>query len=203
MKVKTLVLASSNNHKAKEIGMILGRNYQIKTQEEFGVPFVPENGKTFSENAYIKASQLAKNISIPVIADDSGLEVLSINNQPGIYSARYASIGATDEENINKLLGALKNRPSSERKAKFICSLVLIEDHDKQKVSYFNGEWKGEIANKKTGRHGFGYDPIFQPAGMSISSAQMSAEEKDALSHRGKSLRSLAPHVIQMLASLG
>ena len=155
MKVKTLVLASSNNHKAKEVGMILGRNYQIKTQEEFSVPFVPETGKTFAENAYIKANQLAKNISLPVIADDSGLEVLSINNQPGIYSARYAYIGATDEENINKLLGALKDNPSSERKARFICSLVLIEDYDKQKVSYFNGEWNGEIANKKTGNHGF------------------------------------------------
>ena len=161
MKVKTLVLASSNNHKAKEVGMILGRNYQIKTQEEFSVPFVPETGKTFAENAYIKANQLAKNISLPVIADDSGLEVLSINNQPGIYSARYAYIGATDEENINKLLGALKDNPASERKARFICSLVLIEDYDKQNISYFNGEWKGEIANKKTGNNGFGYDPIF------------------------------------------
>jgi len=191
MKVKTLVLASSNNHKAKEVEMILGRNYQIKTQGEFGVPFVPETGKTFAENAYIKASQLAKNISLPVIADDSGLEVLSINNQPGIYSARYAYIGATDEENINKLLGALKNKPASERKAKFICSLVLIEDYDKQKISYFNGEWKGEIANKKTGNHGFGYDPIFYLPSLKKTAAELAAEIKNKVSHRAIAINEL------------
>ena len=191
MKVKTLVLASSNNHKAKEVGMILGRNYQIKTQEEFSVPFVPETGKTFAENAYIKANQLAKNISLPVIADDSGLEVLSINNQPGIYSARYAYIGATDEENINKLLGALKDNPASERKARFICSLVLIEDYDKQNISYFNGEWKGEIANKKTGNNGFGYDPIFFIPSLRKTAAELATEIKNKVSHRAIAINKL------------
>ena len=191
MKVKTLVLASSNNHKAKEVGMILGRNYQIKTQEEFSVPFVPETGKTFAENAYIKANQLAKNISLPVIADDSGLEVLSINNQPGIYSARYAYIGATDEENINKLLGALKDNPSSERKARFICSLVLIEDYDKQNISYFNGEWKGEIANKKTGNNGFGYDPVFYLPSLKKTAAELATEIKNKVSHRAIAINKL------------
>tara|TARA_B110000438_G_scaffold298781_1_gene347675 strand:- start:2033 stop:2632 length:600 start_codon:yes stop_codon:yes gene_type:complete len=191
MKVKTLVLASSNNHKAKEIEMILGRNYQIKTQEGFGVPFVPETGKTFAENAYIKASQLSKHISLPVIADDSGLEVSSIDNQPGIYSARYASMGATDEENINKLLAALKNTPRSERKARFICSLVLIEDYDKQKVSYFNGEWNGEIANKKTGNHGFGYDPIFFLPSLKKTAAELTGEIKNKISHRAIAIRKL------------
>jgi len=191
MKVKTLVLASSNNHKAKEVGMILGRNYQIKTQEEFSVPFVPETGKTFAENAYIKANQLAKNISLPVIADDSGLEVLSINNQPGIYSARYAYIGATDEENINKLLGALKDNPASERKAKFICSLVLIEDYDKQNIIYFNGEWRGEIANKKTGNNGFGYDPIFFIPSLRKTAAELATEIKNKVSHRAIAINKL------------
>ena len=191
MKVKTLVLASSNNHKAKEVGMILGRNYQIKTQEEFSVPFVPETGKTFAENAYIKANQLAKNISLPVIADDSGLEVLSINNQPGIYSARYAYIGATDEENINKLLGALKDNPASERKARFICSLVLIEDYDKQNISYFNGEWKGEITNKKTGNNGFGYDPIFYLPSLKKTAAELATEIKNKVSHRAIAINKL------------
>ena len=191
MKVKTLVLASSNNHKAKEVGMILGRNYQIKTQEEFSVPFVPETGKTFAENAYIKANQLAKNISLPVIADDSGLEVLSINNQPGIYSARYAYIGATDEENINKLLGALKDNPSSERKARFICSLVLIEDYDKKNISYFNGEWKGEIANKKTGNNGFGYDPVFYLPSLKKTAAELATEIKNKVSHRAIAINKL------------
>ena len=191
MKVKTLVLASSNNHKAKEVGMILGRNYQIKTQEEFSVPFVPETGKTFAENAYIKANQLAKNISLPVIADDSGLEVFSINNQPGIYSARYAYIGATDEENINKLLGALKDNPASERKARFICSLVLIEDYDKQNISYFNGEWKGEIANKKTGNNGFGYDPVFYLPSLKKTAAELATEIKNKVSHRAIAINKL------------
>ena len=191
MKVKTLVLASSNNHKAKEVEMMLGRNYQIKTQEEFSVPFVPETGKTFAENAYIKANQLAKNISLPVIADDSGLEVLSINNQPGIYSARYAYIGATDEENINKLLGALKDNPSSERKARFICSLVLIEDYDKQNISYFNGEWRGEIANKKTGNNGFGYDPIFYLPSLRKTAAELATEIKNKVSHRAIAINKL------------
>lgn len=191
MKVKTLVLASSNNHKAKEVGMILGRNYQIKTQEEFGVPFVPETGKTFAENAYIKASALAKNISLPVIADDSGLEVFSINNLPGIFSARYAYIGATDEENITKLLGALKDKPTLERKAKFICSLVLIEGYDKQKISYFNGEWRGEIANKKTGNNGFGYDPIFFLPSLKKTAAELATEIKNKVSHRAIAINKL------------
>jgi non-canonical purine NTP pyrophosphatase (RdgB/HAM1 family) len=191
MKIKTLVLASSNAHKAKEIKMILGSKYQIKTQQEFDIPYVPETGKTFAENAYIKARHLSKNISLPVIADDSGLEVSAINNKPGIFSARYAHEGATDEKNISKLLSALKKMPASKREAKFICSLVLIDHSISKRSNYFVGEWLGTIANKKKGVHGFGYDPIFFIPSLKKTAAELTEEIKNKISHRAIAIKKL------------
>ena len=191
MKIKTLVLASSNAHKANEIRMILGSSYQIKTQQEFDVPYVPETGKTFTENAYIKARHLSENISLPVIADDSGLEVSAINNEPGIFSARYAYEGATDGENISKLLRALKNIPASKREAKFICSLAFVDSSTIKKASYFIGEWHGVIVDKKKGLHGFGYDPIFFIPSLKKTAAELTDEVKNKISHRAIAINKL------------
>ena len=190
LKNKKILLASSNKGKIKEFKKIFN-NFEVISQEDLGISDAVEDGMSFFENALKKARHASKESQLFTIADDSGIVVPELNFEPGIYSARYASIGATDEENINKLLGALKNRPSSERKAKFICSLVLIEDHDKQKVSYFNGEWKGEIANKKTGRHGFGYDPIFFVPSLKKTAAELSEEIKNKVSHRAIAINKL------------
>ncbi|MEY3195884.1 MAG: hypothetical protein RL252_211, partial [Actinomycetota bacterium] len=123
-----------------------------------------------------------------------------LNGDPGIYSARWAGTHGDDRANLEKVLEQLKDVPDENRTAYFICVASLVLPDGRKKVA--EGRFEGHILHAPVGNNGFGYDPIFQPLGMSISSAQMSAEEKDLVSHRGKSLRSLAPHVIQMLASL-
>jgi XTP/dITP diphosphohydrolase len=138
---------------------------------------------------------------LPAIADDSGLCVDALNGDPGIYSARWAGEHGNDLANIEKVLSQLKDVPDEKRTARFMCVASLVLPDGRQQVA--EGRFEGHILHTPVGENGFGYDPIFQPLGLSISSAQMSAEEKDAMSHRGKSLRAIAPHVIQMLASLG
>jgi XTP/dITP diphosphohydrolase len=137
---------------------------------------------------------------LPAIADDSGLCVDVLNGDPGIFSARWAGEHGNDRANLEKVLDQLKDVPHDNRTAHFMCVASLVLPDGRQQVA--EGRFHGHILNAPVGENGFGYDPIFQPLGMSISSAQMSAEEKDLMSHRGKSLRSLAPHVIQLLASL-
>jgi XTP/dITP diphosphohydrolase len=125
----------------------------------------------------------------------------ALNGDPGIYSARWAGNHGDDQANIEKLLEQLKDVPDSKRTARFKCVASLVLPDGREQVS--EGLFEGHILHAPVGENGFGYDPIFQPLGLSISSAQMSAQEKDVVSHRGKSLRSIAPHVIQMLGSLG
>jgi XTP/dITP diphosphohydrolase len=138
---------------------------------------------------------------LPAIADDSGLCVDFLNGDPGIFSARWAGNHGDDQANIEKLLQQLKDVPDTQRTAHFTCVASLVMPDGREQVA--EGRFEGHILHAPVGDNGFGYDPIFQPLGLSISSAQMSAQEKDEVSHRGKSLRAIAPHVIQMLASLG
>jgi XTP/dITP diphosphohydrolase len=138
---------------------------------------------------------------LPAIADDSGLCVDFLNGDPGIFSARWAGNHGDDQANIEKLLEQLRDVPDNKRTAHFTCVASLVMPDGRVQVA--EGRFEGHILHAPVGENGFGYDPIFQPLGLSISSAQMSAQEKDVVSHRGKSLRSIAPHVIQMLASLG
>jgi XTP/dITP diphosphohydrolase len=138
---------------------------------------------------------------LPAIADDSGLCVDFLNGDPGIFSARWAGIHGDDQANIEKLLEQLKDVPDDKRTARFKCVASLVLPDGREQIA--EGRFEGHILHAPAGMNGFGYDPIFQPLGLRISSAQMSAQEKDLVSHRGKSLRAIAPHVIQMLASLG
>jgi XTP/dITP diphosphohydrolase len=161
---------------------------------------VNETGSTFEENSLLKARYTSEATGLPAIADDSGLCVDALNGDPGIYSARWAGTHGDDRANLEKVLEQLKDVPDEKRTAYFICVATLVLPDGRQQVS--EGRFEGHILHAPVGNNGFGYDPIFQPLGMSISSAQMGPEEKDLVSHRGKSLRSLAPHVIQMLASL-
>jgi len=162
---------------------------------------VDETGSTFEENSLLKARYTCEATGLPAIADDSGLCVDALNGDPGIYSARWAGEHGNDLANIEKVLSQLKDVPDEKRTARFMCVASLVLPDGRQQVA--EGRFEGHILHTPVGENGFGYDPIFQPLGLSISSAQMSAEEKDAMSHRGKSLRAIAPHVIQMLASLG
>jgi XTP/dITP diphosphohydrolase len=137
---------------------------------------------------------------LPAIADDSGLCVDALGGDPGIFSARWAGDHGNDRANLEKVLDQLKDVPDGKRGAHFMCVASLVLPDGRQQVA--EGRFEGHILRAPVGENGFGYDPIFQPVGLSISSAQMSAEEKDLMSHRGKSLRALAPHVIHLLASL-
>ena len=200
-----LVLATRNQGKIEEFRRILeelapGQIDLIGVDQFPHLVDVDETGLSFEENSLLKARYTSEATGLPAIADDSGLCVDALNGDPGIYSARWAGTHGDDRANLEKVLDQLKDVPDENRTAYFICVASLVLPDGRQQVA--EGRFEGHILHAPVGNNGFGYDPIFQPLGMSISSAQMSAAEKDLVSHRGKSLRSLAPHVIQMLASL-
>jgi XTP/dITP diphosphohydrolase len=201
-----LVLATRNQGKITEFRRILdelapGQIELIGVGQFPDLVDVDETGSTFEENSLLKSRYTCDATGLPAIADDSGLCVDFLNGDPGIFSARWAGIHGNDQANIEKLLEQLKDVPDSNRTAHFTCVASLVMPDGRVQVA--EGRFEGHILHAPVGENGFGYDPIFQPLGLSISSAQMSAQEKDVVSHRGKSLRAIAPHVIQMLASLG
>ena len=181
-----LVLATRNPGKTKEMGELLtGFPVVIKNLDDFGpIPEVEEDGSTFEENAYKKASFTAKVLGLPALADDSGLAVHALDGAPGIYSARYAGPGATDEENNTKLLADMAG--CADRSATFIC-VISIAVPCGVALTY-EGRCEGTIATAPQGTEGFGYDPLFYYPPMERSFAELSPVEKNAISHRGKAL---------------
>jgi XTP/dITP diphosphohydrolase len=201
-----LVLATRNQGKIAEFRRILeelapGQIELLGVDQFPDLVDVEETGSTFEENSLLKARYTSEATGLPAIADDSGLCIDALNGDPGIFSARWAGSHGDDRANIEKVLEQLKDVPDEQRTAYFICVASLVMPDGRHTVA--EGRFQGRILHKPVGQNGFGYDPIFQPLGLSISSAEMSAEEKDLVSHRGKSLRAIAPDVIQMLASLG
>ena len=201
-----LVLATRNQGKITEFRRILdalapGAIQLIGVDQFPDLVDVDETGSTFEENSLLKARYTCQETGLPAIADDSGLCVDALNGDPGIFSARWAGSHGNDQANLEKVLDQLKDVPDEKRTAHFMCVASLVLPDGREQVA--EGRFEGHILHAPVGENGFGYDPIFQPLGLSISSAQMSAEEKDLVSHRGKSLRSIAPHVIQLLGSLG
>jgi XTP/dITP diphosphohydrolase len=201
-----LVLATRNQGKITEFRRILdelapGHIELIGVDQFPDLVDVDETGSTFEENSLFKSRYTCNATGLPAIADDSGLCVDFLNGDPGIFSARWAENHGNDQANIEKLLEQLKDVPENKRSAHFKCVASLVMPDGREQVA--EGRFEGHILHAPVGENGFGYDPIFQPLGLSISSAQMSAQEKDLVSHRGKSLRAIAPHVIQMLTSLG
>lgn len=184
-----IVLASRNEKKLEELKRILkDLEIEILSLKDFpSLQEVIEDGLTFEENALKKARYVSMMTGLPVLADDSGLEVEALGGAPGVFSARYAGENATDEENIDKLLSALRNVPFSERKARFVCCIALVYPNGEEYI--FKGEIKGFISETPRGHQGFGYDPIFQPEGHNRTFAEMSQQEKDAISHRSKALK--------------
>ena len=204
--MKKLLLATRNKGKIEEFHRILEEiapgEIELVGLDQFpDLADVEETGSTFQENALLKARQMSAATGLPAIADDSGLCVDALGGDPGIFSARWSGVHGDDEANLRKVLDQIKNVPDADRTAYFICvaALVLLdgESHCEE------GRFHGQLLHHPVGENGFGYDPIFSPDGYSISSAQMSAADKDAISHRGKALRAIAPHVRKMVAELG
>ncbi|TMP07111.1 non-canonical purine NTP pyrophosphatase [Pseudoalteromonas sp. S3178] len=187
---KTLVLATGNPGKVNELANMLSPlNINVVPQSDFNVGEVAETGTTFVENAIIKARHAAKITGMPAIADDSGLEVDGLNGAPGVYSARFAGESASDQDNIDKLLNDLGS--NSNRKARFWCVLVLMRHADDPTPLICSASWEGEITQSQNGEGGFGYDPVFFVAEQNCTSAELTKEQKNAVSHRGQALKKL------------
>ena len=195
--MQKIVLASNNKGKVREFGEMLSTlNMEVVPQATFDIEDADETGLTFVENAIIKARHASAIAGLPAIADDSGLEVDFLNGAPGIYSARYSGQkntgeGASDEKNLLKLLDALKEVPKGKRTARFQCVLVYMRHAEDPTPLICQGTWEGIITTDPHGENGFGYDPIFYVPTHNCSSAELGAEEKNKLSHRGQALKKL------------
>ncbi len=187
-----IVLASGNTGKIREIqALLLPRNIQVLPQSAFAITEAAETAPTFVENALIKARNASKYSGLPALADDSGLEVDALNGAPGIYSARYAGSEAGTQANNLKLLEALEGFEGDHRRARFRCVLVYLRHPYDPSPIIAQGVWEGVIAKTLQGESGFGYDPLFYLPDLGKTAAELSPEEKNQLSHRGKALRQL------------
>ena len=181
--MNTWVLASENQGKLAELNRLLAdRNIRVRSMGEFDLIGAEENGLSFVENALIKARHVAKETGLPALADDSGLAVNALGGAPGIYSARYAGVHGNDQANYEKLLADLG--PFEDRSAQFVCVLALVRSADDPLPVIAQGLWQGEILPAPQGANGFGYDPVFQPKGETISAAELSPQQKSQVSHR-------------------
>jgi XTP/dITP diphosphohydrolase len=191
--MKKVLLASNNSGKIREIQAILAEHdLTVMPQSEFGVGDVDETGLTFVENALIKARHAAALSGLPAIADDSGLEVDVLGGAPGVHSARYAGLGATDAKNNEKLLAALAGVPQTARTARFRCVMVYLRHAADPSPVIAEGVWHGLILEEARGSAGFGYDPLFYVPEHQRTSAELDAVLKNRISHRSQALRSLA-----------
>jgi XTP/dITP diphosphohydrolase len=197
------VLATRNSHKATELKRILEEldlDCELLTVADFpGAPEVEETETTFEGNALLKARALSKFTGLAAIADDSGLCVDALGGNPGVLSARWSGASENvDQANLELVLEQVKDVPTESRGAKFVCAAVAVFPDGQELIAI--GEMLGHLLSAPTGKNGFGYDPIFVPQGFEISTAQMSAAEKDAISHRGKALNDLAVQISEVIS---
>ena len=188
--MKKIVLASNNKGKVLEFNQLLAAfDIEVIPQAQLGVEEIEETGLTFVENSILKARHAAKITGLPALADDSGIEVDALNGAPGIYSARFAGSDASDEDNLNKLLQDLSDVDDDQRSARFQCLLVFMR-HDLDPTPLIcQGTWEGRILKQAQGNNGFGYDPVFYVPEHNCSSAELSADVKNSISHRGQALQ--------------
>ena len=193
--MKKIVLATANTHKVIEFQRILNElvsDLELVPASDFlGVPEVAETGATFAENALIKARAINDFTKLPALADDSGLVVDALNGAPGIFSARYAGLTATDAENVEKLLIEIKDISPDLLFARFECAIALVDSQQNLEL-VVEGQMPGEVIKEVRGANGFRYDPVFVPQGLAKTSAELSDQEKDQISHRGIALRKIA-----------
>ena len=189
-----LLVATGNKGKLVEIREIL-KGTEVLGLKDVGIDVdVEETGKTFAENAFIKAFEISKLSGLPVLADDSGLEVDVLGGEPGVYSARYAGENTTDEKNVLKLLSKLKDIPLEERCARFACAMCIIFP-DGKKIESFGVSCPGIIIDEPRGENGFGYDPVFYAPEYNKTFSEMSMEEKNKVSHRKAALLALSEKI--------
>ncbi len=180
--------------------MLQGHPSEIISQGEFNVPEVEETGLTFIENAILKARNATRYTGLPAIADDSGIELPALNGRPGIYSARYAGAGASDEDNLYKLIDEVKTLPEGSRQAQFVCVMVLLRNAEDPVPLIAEGIWKGIAITEPRGTNGFGYDPMFYLPQRQRTSAELSPGVKNRISHRGQALRKLVKQINTLLS---
>jgi XTP/dITP diphosphohydrolase len=191
--MQQLIVATRNRNKTREIQEILGPGFELRDLTAYPeISEIVESGKSFEENAKLKAIAVSKELPALIIADDSGLEAAALDGAPGIYSARYAGDKATDKENIDRLLGELGRigAQRDQRRARFRCVLALA--HNGQMLETFEGVVEGTIVDQPRGSRGFGYDPIFVPNGFGHTFAELPGELKNRISHRAQAIRALA-----------
>ncbi len=187
-----IVFASGNAGKVREIVQLLdGLDIDVLPQSEFDVPEIEETGLTFIENSILKARNAAQHTGLAAIADDSGIAVDVLQGRPGIYSARFAGPGASDEDNLLKLIDMIKPFPEEQRTARFICSMVYLRHKDDPVPIIAQGVWEGHLVTEPKGENGFGYDPVFYVESQQCTSAELPPEVKNKLSHRGQALMQL------------
>jgi XTP/dITP diphosphohydrolase len=199
----TIVLATHNPGKLAELRRILAASRVDVDVADLGeypdTPEVAETGSTFEENALLKARAVAAHTGLPAVADDSGLCADALNGMPGVLSARWSGRHGDDEANLRLLLAQLADVPAGRRAAHFYCAAALVLPSGAEHVT--EGAVYGWLTDAPRGTNGFGYDPIFVPDSAAVTTAEMSAEDKDAISHRGKALRALAPIIAALLGS--
>lgn len=198
-----IVLATRNNHKAEELQRILmDQNLSVEILNLSNFPDAPEvieTESTFEGNALLKARAICNHTGLPAIADDSGLCVNSLNGMPGVLSARWSGTDKNvDEHNLQLVLKQIADVPDVRRGAQFVCKAVAVFPDGTEVIA--SGTVEGEIVRSPRGTNGFGYDPIFQPLDSQLTTAQMSADQKDQISHRGKALRDLANQLAKVIS---
>ncbi|AJC69387.1 nucleoside-triphosphate diphosphatase [Trueperella pyogenes TP8] len=195
-----MILATRNAHKVEEVRNILAPllpSVPSISPVPAQLPEPVEDGATFAENAIIKANQVARELGVPAIADDSGLCVDILGGAPGIFSARWSGRHGDDAANLDLLLAQLADVKHAQRGARFVCAAALALPDGTVVVE--EGHMAGQLRYERAGEGGFGYDPIFQPEGYDVTNAQLSPADKNAISHRGKAFAALAPHIAQLL----
>ena len=196
MPADLVVLATRNAAKLRELARILGDQVPLAGLDAFpGAPDVPETGATFEENALLKARAIARYTHLPAVADDSGLCVDALNGMPGVLSARWAGGHGDDQANLDLVLAQIADVPDPRRGARFVCAAAFVEGAREVVVT---GTVAGRLVRERRGTGGFGYDPIFLPDGFAETTAEMTPEAKDAISHRGRAFRALAPFITRL-----
>jgi XTP/dITP diphosphohydrolase len=196
----SLLLATRNPHKLVELRRILAPSVPVEVLGLDDVPTydeLPETGATFAENALIKAREGAARTGLLTVADDSGLAVDALNGMPGVLSARWAGRGHDDAANLRLVLEQLADTPDERLGAAFWCAAALVTPEGLETV--VDGRMGGRLVREPRGTNGFGYDPIFVPEGLELTSSELPSDEKDRISHRGQALRALVPHIIAAL----
>ncbi len=196
-----LLLATRNAGKLAELRRLLESAVPgvevVGLEDVDDYPEAPETGATFAQNALLKAREAVRYTGLPAVADDSGLTVDALNGMPGVLSARWSGRHGDDDANTALLLGQLADVPDERRGAAFVCAAALVTPDGAERV--LERQWRGTVIREKRGSNGFGYDPVFVPEGLSLTSAELEPEEKDARSHRGQAFAALVPVIAETL----